>query len=781
LPLHCPSLVVARATFGFFPIGTSCDCQAVSVGKFIVRLQCISERRYTIAFSIGFQLGWPSKYVAVPYGDVAMKDQQLKAVNEDMDKELSSPLRQAKRWCQSGSESNRNWLLPTVQSSTLAANLQVQSAPYDLSQSLFQMAMPSLVDLVQCNASLWPPLAFGDVWLKSASENSARYIASSGSVGGLSMPAAYCSLSPLEKNPKEQLGNLGSVANDIIGEGPPLEPNGQAVSSIGTTTIVGRGNKRKLEDVQDDDDDRESQDDQSDRAIMDESVGQEEGSSGSHASLPLDMCQLAPSVVKLTRESMQRYLNGGLGCVITIFHAKVAQKSYGSEKRFFCPPPSVYLSGEGWKHKQQQVTSMCQSQAHLSLMDSSGGSGAPSLMSPGSLRKYSRKEPETQEVDKSSHTSELVVTIGIGNMEQEDQVLEFPSGKNFCSAKNLFISDTDKRKYFELLVNLTYTCGYDVGLFSSQRIKVISKPSKKKQSMKNTDCKYLCIASGTKVALFNRLRSQTVSTRYLHVRGGCFYASSTQWGAFAIHLLEDDATEAEEFSVRDGFIHYGSTVKLVDSVSGIALPRLVIRRIEKQMALLDSEEPVSQLHKCAFYMKDTNCMYLCLSQDRIIQYQAQPSRESNKHIITDSAAWTIISTEKAEYRFYEAMGPASAPVTPVPIVRSLHFNGGGDSAYVELCGSNFMPGLKVWFGDVEANTVFRGEQMLYCSVPPISRFRPEWLNSDNNHSVPISLVRFDGVIYYTGMRFTYTPEKPLISTIRRDSAFARRQSSESCQ
>ncbi|XP_041466883.1 recombining binding protein suppressor of hairless-like [Lytechinus variegatus] len=435
---------------------------------------------------------------------------------------------------------------------------------------------------------------------------------------------------------------------------------------------------------------------------------------------------------RLTKESMKKYLEDRCHQTVVIQHAKVAQKSYGNEKRFFCPPPCIYLLNPGWKRKREQML----------------------------------KDGETEA------GSQVCAFIGIGNSDQDMQQLNL-EGKDYCAAKTLYISDSDKRKHFFLSVKMFYGNGEDIGMFNSKRIKVISKPSKKKQSLKNAD---LCIQSGSTVALFNRLRSQTVSTRYLHVENNNFKASSQQWGAFTIHLLDDDESESEEFTVREGYIHYGSTIKLVDTITGMALPRLIIRKVDKQMALMDADDPVSQLHKCAFYMKDTDKMYLCLSQERIIQFQATPSpKDPKREIINDGASWTIISTDRAEYSFYEGMGPVKMPVTPVPLVTDLCLNGGGDVAMLELRGENFAPDLRVWFGCVEAETMYRNADLMFCVVPDISALCGEWRYIQRPTQVNIMLVRQDGIIYPTGRMFTYTPEPCATSHCRAIDTIMRRE------
>ncbi|XP_067361235.1 recombining binding protein suppressor of hairless-like protein isoform X2 [Channa argus] len=415
---------------------------------------------------------------------------------------------------------------------------------------------------------------------------------------------------------------------------------------------------------------------------------------------------------------------------VIILHAKVAQKSYGNEKRFFCPPPCVYIRGHGWRIMQD----------HLKA----AGCGDSVYGLCGYMC-----------LDSSSQSQADMFKLVFD---------EQPNSRMFACAKSLFISDQDKRKHFRLLLQLFLGNRREVGSFQSRMIKVISKPSQKRQSMKNAD---LCISSCSRVALFNRLRSQTVSTRYLSVDRGVFIASARQWTALTITMVEDHHSDLGDFVLSEGFVCYGCVVRLVCTESGVALPPMVICKVNKQHAILDVDEPVSQLHKCAFQFKDDPHVFLCLSSDTIVKYQAQPSnKDPGRVVLNDGACWTIIGVEAVEFTFNQGTAFIQTPVSPFPIITGLEVNGGGHVAMLEISGENFNPHLKVWFGNNEAETMFKSPKSLLCVVPDVSVFSDGWRCLRRNVTVPLSLIRSDGLTYRTSFSFTYTPELHLPLSVR---------------
>jgi recombining binding protein suppressor of hairless len=199
---------------------------------------------------------------------------------------------------------------------------------------------------------------------------------------------------------------------------------------------------------------------------------------------------------------MKKYLRERSDMVIVILHAKVAQKSYGNEKRFFCPPPCIYLFGEGWRMKQvRQISKLRLNycfkkylcfQMLLSFLESSEFKLLYQYLFLFCSAEFvcAYFQEQMLKDGESEQSAQLCAFIGIGNSDQDMQQLDL-NGKQYCAAKTLFISDSDKRKHFMLSVKMFYGNGHDIGVFHSKRIKVISKPSKKKQSLKNADRKQL--------------------------------------------------------------------------------------------------------------------------------------------------------------------------------------------------------------------------------------------------------------------------------------------------
>lgn len=96
-----------------------------------------------------------------------------------------------------------------------------------------------------------------------------------------------------------------------------------------------------------------------------------------------------------------------------------------------------------------------------------------------------------------------------------------------------------------------------------------------------TVCVSVCVSLyGSSVCVFSdglclRLVMFFLSIFRCPTVSGSAYSRSRHECHDCLLVVDENEKEAEEFTVLDGYIHYGQTVKLVCTNTGMALPRLV--------------------------------------------------------------------------------------------------------------------------------------------------------------------------------------------------------------
>lgn len=306
--------------------------------------------------------------------------------------------------------------------------------------------------------------------------------------------------------------------------------------------------------------------------------------------------------------TMDRYYRAANETVFTIRTACVAQKSYGVEKRFLCPPPMVQVSGVPSSSVNKQLL-------RVNIINEDGSRGVS----------------QQAMLDEQGRTS----------------------------FKYLHVTDAFKSKMFSLRFKLN---GADDSMptqsLISKPITIISKPSKKTSKTGNNA---MAIVSGATVCFFNRVNSQTVRTKYMTVDDRRLSAKNSSWSTFEILAVNPDNT----VDVNGFVINYGSLVILRNLETGVYSDMLLIKKAAKDVIIHDSVGPVSQMQKIALVHPTMPNMCLSIvpatSFNNNTPYLGYTPFVDGKPL-DNHMSWTIVGVEKTQYKLMSKDAPHSSSV-----------------------------------------------------------------------------------------------------------------------
>lgn len=342
---------------------------------------------------------------------------------------------------------------------------------------------------------------------------------------------------------------------------------------------------------------------------------------------------------QITSNAIYEFLLDGSDSELVFFCPRVGQKSYGSEKRFFSPSPFILLNGKYWfcnkndcgdksgdKHSSLKKLSASVATDPSGVVTKFLNGGVDSFI----INRSDQSDDDEEDDDEGKYEAAVVFkNMFIGDLKKIRDTQKEALCLHDASLNSFFncVDYTRTKKEFEFFLRLsvsednhedkseigTHTPQDSyIGTFRSSLLSLISKPSKKKSTTRinrpnsgrslREFAEYFqmeVIMNGDQVSIFNRLKSQTVSTKYASVsKQGDLIGTTATWDPFTIVLYENGVAVKERVSIP-----FGSVVRL-EGPNGWKSDLFIIRCIDQKtsnIAEIDSSNILSHLQKVIYF------------------------------------------------------------------------------------------------------------------------------------------------------------------------------------
>ncbi|GAA5857688.1 hypothetical protein JCM1840_000867 [Sporobolomyces johnsonii] len=316
---------------------------------------------------------------------------------------------------------------------------------------------------------------------------------------------------------------------------------------------------------------------------------------------------------------------------VLVLNPRIAQRSYGTEKRLLAPPPMALLLGSSW-------WSILSSHPDLLLAASRSGKlpSPPSPLSPVTLPPDIFISISTDTVPpKSAATTSWMALDGRNVLECDGEEAPPVAGRAVSKSLavqlpgelNKDVSTTVRTVVTVVAPGVGPVAPRIIGMFPGKPMTVISKPSKKRAIAAGATAG---LTHGSLVALYNRTKTYTGSTRYLCTSGVQsnfptmdwrtmtgdahrpfapndshdvrFVSKTNAWDAFVIYAVDvtlptDGENVVQLPAPQPGFprppvnvipfdprnpkaLYYNQTVVLQCLATAVVSPVLIIRRVD---------------------------------------------------------------------------------------------------------------------------------------------------------------------------------------------------------